>query len=62
MGRPTRNGERVATAIRLPRELHERAARVAHERDTSINHLVVKALALYLDRLPPLEVPEERAS
>lgn len=60
--RPKRTGERVATAIRLPKELHERAVRVAHERDTSVNHLVVKALALYLDKLPPLEIPEERAS
>lgn len=58
MARPKRTGERVATAVRFPKELHERAQEVADERDTSINHLVVKALRYYLDRLPTLEAPE----
>lgn len=62
MGRPNRNGDRVASAIRFPKELHEEAVRVAYERDTSVNHLVVKALRAYLDRLPPLEADEQRAS
>lgn len=44
--------------MRFPRELHDRALEAAHDRDTSINHLVVKALYFYLDRLPPLDVAE----
>jgi len=60
MARPKRTGDRVATAIRFPKELHERALEVANERDTSINHLVVKALHFYLDRLPTLEALEVR--
>jgi predicted HicB family RNase H-like nuclease len=58
MARPKRTGDRVATAVRFPKELHERALEAAHDRDTSINHLVVKALDFYLDRLPPLEMAE----
>jgi len=51
----------VATGIRFPRELHDRARREAKQRATSINHLVVNALEYYLDRLPPIE-PVEKAS
>lgn len=50
---------RIVTAVRLPRELHEQLQRVAHERDTSINHLIAKAAESYLSRLPPLELPED---
>lgn len=62
MARPKRTADRVATAVRLPRDLHERTADVADERGTSVNHLIVKALQMYLDRLPPLDVPTDRAS
>lgn len=48
--------DRVPTAIRLPRHLHERAAKIAAERDTSVTNLITKGLELYLDNLPPLEV------
>lgn len=53
-GRPPEYGDRVSTAIRLPADLHDRAKVVAQDRDTSINHLVVKALARYLDQLSDL--------
>lgn len=49
---------RPAVAVRMPKELHERLRTTADERDTSVNHLMVKAAQAYLDRLPPLE-PEE---
>lgn len=51
--------DRIASAIRFPRDLHAEVTRVADERDTSVNHLVVKALRYYLHRLPPLELPGE---
>lgn len=54
--------KRVATAVRLPESLHERLQREAEARDTSINHLLAKAANYYLDRLPPVEIPEEQAS
>lgn len=56
MGRPRRNPtDRVATAVRLPRELHDRLRQVAEERATSVTHLLVKAAESYLERLPPLD-------
>ena len=57
-GRPKVHGERVTTAVRLPKELHKRASHEAIDRDTSVNHLLVKALTYYLDRLPPIK-PED---
>jgi hypothetical protein len=55
-GRPKQYLERrVTTAIRVPERLHERLQREAESRDTSINHLMVRAAAFYLDHhLPPL--------
>lgn len=48
--------ERVTTAIRVPISLHARLQEEAELRDTSINHLVVRAARYYLDhRLPPLD-------
>lgn len=47
--------KRVTTAIRIPADLHRQLQKVAEERDTSINHLLVKAAEHYLGRLPPLE-------
>jgi predicted DNA-binding protein len=51
----TQTDERSATAIRFPRELHERLREAALERDHSINFIVVKAVEHYLDRLIPAE-------
>ena len=63
MGRPKQFHEpRVATAVRLPESLHRRLQAEAVARDTSINHLLAKAAAYYLDRLPPLEIAEDQAS
>ena len=49
------NEERITTAVRLPEALHSRVRGVAAQRDVSVNLLVERALAHYLDRLPPLE-------
>ena len=59
MARPKKYQEpRVTTAIRLPADLHRQLQETAQSRDTSLNHLVVKAAALYLSRLPPLDVED----
>lgn len=47
---------RIPTGLRIPETLRERVRVVADERGTSFNHMVVKALELYLEALPPLEV------
>lgn len=46
---------RVTTAIRIPESLHRELEETAEDRDTSINHLLVKAARHYLSNLPPLE-------
>lgn len=56
-GRPSL-GDRVATAVRLPVDLHNRLIGAADERDVSVNYLVVKAVARYLDDLVPLNEVE----
>ena len=46
-----------ATAIRFPKELHERLRVAADERHYSINFMVVKAVEHFLDKLiPPDEI------
>jgi predicted transcriptional regulator len=56
MTRPKRaNSDPVVTAIRLPRDLHDRLRETADERATSVTHLVVRAAERFLDNLPPLE-------
>ena len=52
--------KRTPTALRLPDSLRERVQMVAEERGTSFNHLVIKALELYLECLPPIEPSLER--
>ena len=47
---------RTPTALRLPDSLRERVQAAADDRGTSVNHLVIKALELYLEALPPLDV------
>lgn len=46
--------ERVTTAIRIPRDLHERLVKEAEDREVSINVMAVKALERYVSRLPDL--------
>jgi predicted DNA-binding ribbon-helix-helix protein len=63
MGRPkTYTQPRVTTAVRLPEPLYRRLRDEADARDTSVNHLLVKAADYYLDRLPPVDIAEEKAS
>ena len=53
----TKDSTRSATAIRFPKDLHERLREAAEERDHSINYLVVKAVEHFLDKLiPPDEI------
>lgn len=58
-GRPSL-GPRVATAVRLPVDLHARLDAAATERDVSINYLVVRAVQRYLAAMPPM--PSEEAN
>lgn len=61
MGRPRLYEERrIATAVRLPASLHEELKKAASCRDVSVNFLVSRAVADYLQRLPSAEgrVPE----
>lgn len=59
MPRPKKfQDKRITTAVRLPEALHQRLQQTADERDTSINHLLVKAAELYLRHLPPLVNPD----
>lgn len=56
MARPkVHHEDRVTTAIRLPRELHEKLHEAAADRDLSANFLAVKAIEDFLDRLVPAE-------
>ena len=47
--------ERVATAVRLPRRLHEQLHAAAEERQVAANLLVEKAVESFLARLTPVE-------
>ncbi len=63
MARPRVHGERVTSAVRIPVDLHERLQQTAYDRDTSINHLMVKAAEYYLDNvLVPIEGSSRIAS
>ncbi len=48
--------QRVTTAIRIPKSLHDKLHEAAEQRDVSVNLLVLKAIDAYLERLVP---PEE---
>jgi predicted HicB family RNase H-like nuclease len=52
MPRQPRSEERVATAVRLPKHLHDELQRQAELRDVSVNFLVVRAVAQYLETAP----------
>lgn len=56
---PKEKEKRSPTALRLPDSLRLRVSHVAEERGTSTNHLVIKALELYLEALPPIDVSVE---
>ena len=47
--------ERVATAVRLPRSLHEQLHAAAEERQVAANLLVEKAVETFLARLTPVD-------
>jgi HicB family len=47
--------ERVATAVRLPRSLHEQLHEAADERQVAANLLIVKALETFLAQLTPVD-------
>jgi predicted HicB family RNase H-like nuclease len=56
MGRPRVHTEdRVTTAVRVPKTLHDRVRAAAQERQVGVNLLVVRALEEYLDRLVPVD-------
>jgi predicted transcriptional regulator len=56
MPRPrTYDEARHATAVRLPEALHRRLRTEAAARQVSANLLVERAIAEYLDHLPPLD-------
>lgn len=44
--------KRVATAVRLPEDLHSRLQEQAEMRDVSVNWLVTKAVEQFLESLP----------
>lgn len=55
-GRPaTYEDDRVTTAVRLPRALHDRLRATAEERDLSVNWIVNRAIERFLDDLLPVE-------
>jgi predicted transcriptional regulator len=45
---------RVATAVRLPKQLHQRIQRAADERQVSVNYIVERAIERYLERMVPV--------
>jgi predicted HicB family RNase H-like nuclease len=54
---------RVTTAVRIPESLHRQLQETADARDTSVNHLIMKAARHYLANLPPLGVDtDEKAT
>lgn len=54
MARPKVHGDRIATQIRVPVELHERLVAVCEEREITINYLMCKAASVYLDQMQAL--------
>lgn len=48
-------GERVNTQVRLPVEMHVRLREAADERDLTVNYMITKAVARFLDDLKPVD-------
>lgn len=62
MARPRIYAEdRVQTAVRIPRSLHDRLAEEANAREIAVNLLIVNAIAEHLDNLPPVPRPRTRS-
>ena len=60
MGRKKQyDSERVATAVRIPVELHEALQGEAESRDVSVNYLIIKGIEIVLSRLTPLSTTEQ---
>lgn len=55
MARPRVYPKRTASAIRFSPELHDRLQAAAEERDVSVNWLVNRAVADFLERLIPVD-------
>lgn len=51
-------GDRVTTAIRFPKDIHERLLEEAERRELAINYMVTRAVTHYLDALPPVAEPD----
>ncbi len=65
MPRQRNTEQRVATAVRLPESLHHQLQDQAELRDVSVNFLVVRAVAKYLQSAPDplaLEGPVSRSA
>lgn len=52
------SNRRIATAVRLPEDLHGRLQEHAEMRDVSVNWLVTRAVEQFLDGLPSREQVE----
>jgi len=52
--------KRVQTAVRLPRQLHERLTQEAAAREIAVNLMIVNAIEEHLDDLPPVPKPRRR--
>ena len=61
VSRPRTYGDRVATAIRLPTDLHAQLQEAADARDVSVNWLITRAVEQLLGRLGPTEPVATRA-
>lgn len=61
MGRKKQyESERVATAVRIPANLHEALQREAENRDISVNYLIIRGIEMVLSRLTPLSATERQ--
>ncbi|HMJ75211.1 MAG TPA: hypothetical protein VK507_04520 [Iamia sp.] len=50
----------MQTAVRLPRQLHERLTQEAAAREIAVNLMIVNAIEEHLDDLPPVPKPRRR--
>jgi predicted HicB family RNase H-like nuclease len=55
LGRSGDRHARIATCARLPKDVHEALRIAAEDRGVSMNWLICRAVAEYLDRLVPVE-------
>ena len=57
MARPRKYEDRVTTAVRLPRVIHERLQEMAAERDVSVNYLLTRAASNLIEDIGAAELP-----